>query len=62
MAKTEKCGNPPCNCIATDGSGYCSAYCAGAEERTTVGCHCGHLECEGEISEAAPAEGATIVI
>jgi hypothetical protein len=51
MADKKKCGNPPCDCIPTDGSKYCSAYCEGAEDRTVVACHCGHPSCDGEIEE-----------
>jgi hypothetical protein len=50
MPTTKKCGNTPCNCIPTDGSEYCSAYCEGAEEATDVVCHCGHASCEGDVS------------
>jgi hypothetical protein len=51
MHTTTKCANPPCDCPAQEGSEYCSAYCAGAEERTSVACHCGHATCDGDLSE-----------
>jgi hypothetical protein len=51
MAETKKCGNAPCDCAPSEGEKYCSAYCAGAEEGTDVVCHCGHTECEGDVSE-----------
>ncbi len=51
MPIAKKCANAPCDCAATDGSEYCSAYCEGAEESTDVVCHCGHAECDGDVSE-----------
>jgi len=57
-SESKKCGNPPCDCIPSDGSDYCSAYCAGAEERTGVVCHCGHTECEGDVSEVESPQNA----
>lgn len=59
MADTKKCANPPCDCKPTDGSKYCSAYCAGAEERTDVVCHCGHATCDGDVSNVGNRIGAT---
>lgn len=59
MAETKKCGNPPCDCVPSDGEKYCSAYCEGAEERTDVVCHCGHVECEGDVV-IAPQSAAQI--
>jgi hypothetical protein len=49
MSAMQKCANAPCDCTAVDGSEYCSAYCAGAAERTDVVCHCGHASCEGDV-------------
>jgi hypothetical protein len=51
MSETKKCANAPCDCTPTDGSKYCSAYCAGAEERTDVVCHCGHATCDGDVTK-----------
>jgi hypothetical protein len=59
MAETKKCANPPCDCKPTDGSRYCSAYCAGAEERADVVCHCGHAECEGDIASVGAENTAS---
>jgi hypothetical protein len=51
MAEAKKCDNPPCDCVPSEGEKYCSAFCEGAEERTEVVCHCGHTECDGDVSE-----------
>jgi hypothetical protein len=59
MPAAKKCENAPCDCAAVDGSKYCSAYCAGAEERTDVVCHCGHAECDGDVSEVKTGEAAS---
>jgi hypothetical protein len=50
MAEAKKCSNVPCDCVPRDGSKYCSAYCEGAEDQISVVCHCGHTECEGDVS------------
>jgi hypothetical protein len=50
MSAVKKCANAPCDCTPVDGSEYCSAYCAGAEERTDVVCHCGHATCDGDVT------------
>lgn len=59
MADPKKCANAPCDCIPTDGSKYCSAYCAGAEERIDVVCHCGHATCDGDVTNVAGRADAT---
>lgn len=51
MAKAKKCDNPTCDCVPSDGSKYCSAYCEGAEDQISVVCHCGHTGCAGDVSE-----------
>lgn len=48
----KKCANPPCDCIAADGSKYCSAYCEGAGEHIEVVCRCGHPGCAGDVTTA----------
>lgn len=53
--KNKKCGNPPCDCVPAEGSKYCSACCEGAEERTDVVCHCGHPNCEGDVTHIGTA-------
>jgi hypothetical protein len=60
MAETKKCGNPPCDCVPNDGEKYCSAYCEGAGEGTDVVCHCGHAECEGDVSTAGSAQSLSL--
>lgn len=59
MAETKKCGNAPCDCVPTDGSKYCSAYCEGAEESTDVVCHCGHEDCDGDVHTVGSESGAS---
>jgi hypothetical protein len=51
MAEAKKCNNPTCDCVPSDGSKYCSAYCEGVEGEISVVCHCGHAGCEGDVSE-----------
>ncbi len=53
MAEAKKCANAPCDCKPADDSKFCSAYCAGAEERTDVVCHCGHATCDGDVTDVA---------
>ena len=47
MADQKKCAHPSCDCIATGGEKYCSAYCQGSAGTTEIACGCGHSECSG---------------
>jgi hypothetical protein len=42
---TEKCGHPPCKCVAQTAGGYCSEHCQNASGGEETECHCGHSEC-----------------
>jgi hypothetical protein len=43
---TEKCGHPPCKCVAQTAGGYCSEHCQSASGGADTECHCGHSECD----------------
>jgi metallothionein len=49
----KKCANPACDCLADEGSKYCSAHCEGAAGTTEVICRCGHPGCGGEATTLA---------
>ncbi len=40
-----ECAHPACDCIAKDGSDYCSESCKDAGDLTEISCKCGHAEC-----------------
>jgi hypothetical protein len=44
MADAKKCAMDGCLCTVTEGK-YCSAYCEGAKDMTTLMCECGHPAC-----------------
>jgi hypothetical protein len=60
MAEKKKCDNAPCDCVATDGSSYCGAYCAGAAEGTGLLCHCGHLDCSADVTDVKNPEALEV--
>ncbi len=41
----KKCAHPSCNCVAREGSEYCSEYCETEGKVTKVTCNCGHMGC-----------------
>ena len=48
--KDEKiCKNPPCGCLATQGSKYCGPSCEGTGSFIELDCDCGHEECTGNF-------------
>jgi len=49
-AKSTKCKHPPCTCMATDGSDYCSTECAAMEKTPDLDCLCPHPNCQGKIT------------
>jgi hypothetical protein len=48
----QMCAHPSCNCIAAEGSRYCSPYCEAARDTTEISCNCGHQGCELALSQA----------
>jgi hypothetical protein len=49
-AKSKKCEHPPCTCMASEGSKYCSAECAAMEKTPDLECLCPHPNCQGKIA------------
>jgi hypothetical protein len=49
-AKSKKCEHPPCTCMATEGSKYCSAECAAMEKTPDIECLCPHPGCKGKVA------------
>lgn len=47
MAEKKKCAHPSCNCMAKEGSNYCSSFCEGAGKAPDINCGCGHQGCAG---------------
>ncbi len=47
MSQTEKCAHPDCHCPANSDNGYCSEFCAQANDNmdTQTNCSCGHTPC-----------------
>jgi len=45
MSENEKCAHPACNCIAPEGSKYCSQYCNDASDTIELACNCNHPGC-----------------
>lgn len=50
MNKQKKCANAACDCIPSDGSKYCSAFCEGSEDNMSIVCRCGHAHCDGDVT------------
>ena len=42
----KKCAHPACQCMAAQGSKYCSDYCHDAGDTMEIRCNCGHPGCE----------------
>lgn len=42
----KKCAHPSCQCMAPEGSEYCSTYCHDAKDTLELSCNCGHPGCE----------------
>lgn len=50
MADERKtCAHAACDCPADEGSKYCSAYCEGKGNTTTIDCDCGCPSCGSNI-------------
>jgi len=45
MADSKKCAHSTCNCVAAEGSKFCSNYCKDSKNLTTLQCDCGHPGC-----------------
>ena len=48
-AQSKKCAHPPCSCMATEGSRYCSVECEAMEKTPDLDCLCPHPDCKGKI-------------
>ena len=44
----KKCAHKMCNCLAAEGSSYCSNFCEDSKDMTTLTCDCGHPACAYE--------------
>jgi hypothetical protein len=47
--ENKQCANASCSCPADEGEKYCSAYCQGKADTTTIDCDCGCPSCGGNI-------------
>jgi hypothetical protein len=43
--KAKKCAHKMCNCMAAEGSDYCSTICADSKNVTELACDCKHPAC-----------------
>ena len=46
MSESKKCAHTVCQCMAAEGSKYCSTFCEDSKNFTTLKCDCGHTGCE----------------
>jgi len=50
MKDRKKCAHPACDCLAEEGSKYCSQYCKDAGDTMELSCNCGHQGCALETA------------
>jgi hypothetical protein len=58
MKDRKKCAHPACDCLAEEGSKYCSQYCKDAGGTMELSCNCGHEGCalEAAVGSSPVAE------